>query len=148
MILYLLISEKLKYPVLFISEYINRTRSKYYTLLNEASRTNDYKSVIMYMLEWISEQAIVTEQKILHIKEMMSSIEEKIKWLGIDYHHITRVLFSHPYITISDFAEKLEVTRQTIHRYVKQLTELWIITVEKKWKNRLISIPQFITLLS
>jgi Fic family protein len=34
LILYLLLTEKLDYPVLFISEFINQNRSQYYQLLN------------------------------------------------------------------------------------------------------------------
>lgn len=149
MILYLILSEKLEYPVLFISEYINKTRSLYYQLLNQTSKTWDYKPFILYILEAISEQALVTEQKIIKIKDMMSSIEMKMKWQSnLDYHQISIVLFSHPYITISWLAEKLNVVRQTINRYVKQLEKLGIIKTEKVGKNKLIYIPEFIQLLS
>lgn len=149
MILYLILSEKLEYPVLFISGYINKTRSKYYELLNQTSRTWDYKQIILYILEAISEQAIITEQKIMKIKEMMAWIEDKLKGQStIDYHQITTILFSHPYITMTWFAEKLGVVRQTINRYVKQLEKLNIIRTQKVGKNRLIYIPEFINLLS
>ncbi len=50
MMLYLMLTKKLEFPVLFLSEYINRTRSAYYDLLNQTNRTDDYTHFILYIL--------------------------------------------------------------------------------------------------
>jgi len=108
LILYLLLTRKLDYPVLFISEFINQTRSQYYHLLNETSKTEDYTAIISYFLEAIVQQAQQTETKIVTIKTLMETTETTMQQhLKIDYHKITTILFSHPYISITDMGEKL-----------------------------------------
>ncbi|MDR0860233.1 MAG: Fic family protein [Candidatus Peribacteria bacterium] len=149
MILYLLLTEKLEYPVLFISEFINQSRSQYYQTLNGTSKSGDYTKIILYMLEAVSQQAQQTEKKILNIKTLMETVEKTMQQkLNVDYHKIATVLFSNPYITITKFAEEMGVVRQTITRYVAQLEGLGIIKTESLGNSTLISIPEFIGLLS
>jgi Fic family protein len=149
MILYLLLTGKLEYPVLFISDFINTTRKQYYTLLNTTSKTGDYAPIILYMLEAVTQQAELTAKKIINIKNVMENIEQNMQAnLHLDYHKVAMLLFSHPYITMSDFGEKLGVARATADRYVKSLTSLGIIQTQSIGRNTLISIPQFIELLS
>ena len=75
MMLYLILTKKLEYPVLFLSEYINKTRNVYYKLLNQTNKTNDYKDFILYILDAISEQSEISQQKIINIKKLMESVE-------------------------------------------------------------------------
>ena len=42
---------------------------------------------------------------ILKIKNLLLMIEEKIKKLNLDYHTITELLFSKPFLTVSEFTE-------------------------------------------
>lgn len=49
-VLYLVLSKKLDYPILFLSEYINKNRQAYYSLLNKISSTGDYSPFIIYLL--------------------------------------------------------------------------------------------------
>jgi len=108
LILYLLLTEKLDYPVLFISEFINQTRNQYYQLLNGTSKSGDYTAIILYFLEAIVQQAQQTEKKVLAIKTLMETVESTMQQhLKIDYHTLATILFSHPYISITDLGEKL-----------------------------------------
>ena len=50
-VLYLIMSGKLDYPVLFLSEYINKHRKEYYRLFTKTRDTGDYSDFIIYMLE-------------------------------------------------------------------------------------------------
>jgi len=75
MMLYLMLTKKLELPVLFLSEYINSTRSSYYALLNQTNRTNDYTQFILYILEGITQQSIVSQAKVIAIKELMEQVE-------------------------------------------------------------------------
>jgi Fic family protein len=97
-----MLTKKLDYPVLFLSEYINKTRIEYYRLLNHTNQSNDYTEFILYILNAITEQAKVAQEKIVKIKKLMENTEAKIeKYTNLDYHKITRILFSSPFITVS-----------------------------------------------
>jgi len=102
MMLYLMFTKKLDYPVLFLSEYINKTRSVYYKLLNQTNQSNDYTDFILYILNAIAEQAMISQNKIVKIKELMEHTEHELaRRTSLDYHKITRLFFSFPFITVS-----------------------------------------------
>ena len=149
MILYLILTKKLEYPVLFLSEYINNTRTQYYKLLNQTNKTDNYKDFILYILEAIRFQAIISQNKISSIKNLMDETQSKIIniW-NLDYHKIVRILFSYPYITISDFGKLLGISRQTTTRYISKLQAWNVINILKIWRTSLVYIPEFIKILS
>jgi len=147
-ILYLILSKKLDFPVLFLSEYINKTKDKYYSLLNKTHKTWDYSEFIVYFLEWIISQADKTSKKILRIQNLMKDIEQKIEKLNMNYHKITNLLFSEPYLSISSFEKHMSVKRITATRNIKKLEDNNIVSSVKVWRNKLIFIPEFIDLLS
>lgn len=122
MMLYLLLTKKLEYPILFLSQYINTTRSEYYNLLNHTNQTNDYTDFILYILKGIEEQSMVTQEKIVKIHKLMDMTQLKIQQQSsIDYHKITKILFSYPFISMSKFREKMQVTKPTVSKYITTL---------------------------
>lgn len=149
MMLYLILTKKLEYPVLFLSEYINKTRPTYYNLLNSTNKSDDYTDFILYILTAITQQAIDAQEKIMNIKNLMEKVETTLAiQTSLDYHKITKILFSYPYISVSDLWLKLNVARQTMTRYIPQLEKTWVIKIVKIGRNSLIYIPEFIQLLS
>jgi len=56
-LLYLLMTKKLEYPVLFLSDYINKNKNKYYQIFQKTHRTNDLKEMILFILEAIETQS-------------------------------------------------------------------------------------------
>ena len=146
-IIYLILTNKLDYPILFLSEYINKNKNQYYSLLNSTSRNWDYTKFTLFMLDAIETQSNLTQNKIIRIKDLINSIQQRLSTQNVDYYQITSVLFSSPYISISTFAQKLWTSRQTVSRYVKQFEKINIIKTVKIWKNKLIFIPEFINVL-
>lgn len=147
-VLYLVLTKKLDYPILFLSEYINKTRQKYYTLLWKTTSTWDYSEFIIYLLEWIIIQSKITSEKIIKIKDLMNEVEKKLSSLNLDYHKITNILFSNPFLTVWEFEKLLWVARATANRQLKKMEELQIISTTKVWKNKLIYLKDFINLLT
>lgn len=147
-VLYLVLTKKLDFPVLFLSEYINKNKSVYYKLLNSTTQTGDYTDFIIYLLQWIIEQSKNTWGKILQIKELMQKKEAQIELLHMDYAKITKILFSFPFLTVTDFAKELWVSRQSISKNIIKLEENNIIETLKVWKSKLIYVPEFIDILA
>jgi Fic family protein len=147
-ILHLVLAGKLDYPILFLSEYINRTKTDYYKLLNKTTETWNYTDFTIYLLKWIILQAKNTSNRIIQIKDLIIKIESEISSLNIDYHKITIILFSKPYQTLSNFEKEMWVSRATANRYIDKLEGRWIISSVKVWKNKLIYISEFIDLIS
>lgn len=148
MMLYLLLTKKLEYPILFLSEYINKTRAEYYRLLNYTNQTNDYTDFILYILHGIEQQSITTQEKIVQIHKLMDETQLKIQQnSSIDYHKITKILFSYPFISMSKFREKMEVTKPTVSKYMNTLESLHIVKTIKVGRKVLVYMPDFIDLL-
>lgn len=146
--LYLLLTKKLEYPILFLSEYINKTRAEYYRLLNYTNQTNDYTDFILYILHGIEQQSITTQEKIVQIHKLMDETQLKIQQnSSIDYHKITKILFSYPFISMSKFREKMEVTKPTVSKYMNTLESLHIVKTIKVGRKVLVYMPDFIDLL-
>jgi Fic family protein len=146
-VLYLVMTGKLDFPVLFLSEYINKTRQEYYRLFNATRSGADYTGFIVYLLEGIIIQARDTTEKIIRIRKLMKQTEETIAQLNLDYHKITMILFSKPFLTVSDFAEALGLTRQSATKYISLLEDKSILSSIKVGKNKLIYIQSFINIL-
>lgn len=146
-VLYLIMAGKLDYPVLFLSEFINKNRQEYYRLFTHIRETEDFGDFIIYMLEWVIIQATNTAEKIININTLMNTTEQSISHLGIDYHKIITLFFSKPFLTMSEFTEYMKCTRPTATRYMRILQEHKAISSIKIWKNKLIYIPAFIELL-
>lgn len=62
----------LKYPVLYLSDYIERNRSEYYERLDKVRTENDLRSWLLYFLRGIKEvsrESADTMQAIIHLRE-------------------------------------------------------------------------------
>ncbi|MCH2189045.1 Fic family protein [Candidatus Gracilibacteria bacterium] len=146
-VLYLVLTKKLDFPVLFLSEYINKTKSTYYGLLNKTTQYGDYSDFIIYLLEGIIHQANDTGKKILKIKKLMKNTESQISHLNMDYYKLTILLFSEPFLTLHKMQTELGIGKRTVIRYIQKLEENNIVSSLKVGKNKLIYIPEFIQLL-
>lgn len=147
-VLYLVLTQKLDYPILFLSEYINKNKPEYYNLLNKTSISWNYKSFIIYLLQGIIEQSKKTWIKILKIKKLIEKNEIETSKLNLDYSRISKILFSFPFLTVTDFTRNIWLTRQASTNIINKLEKNSIIKTVKIWRNKLIFIPEFIEILS
>ena len=146
-VLYLILAKKLDFPILFLSEYINKNRDKYYSLLSETHMNSDYTDFIVYLLNWIIRQADKTSKKILSIQKLMKEVEWKIERLNMDYAKITILLFSEPFLSVTNYKKGMWVVNNTATRNIQKLEENNIISSIKIWRTKLIYIKEFIELL-
>ena len=147
MILFLLLSKKLTYPILYISEYINKHRTEYYDILRRTSELADYSAIIKFMLNAVIEQAKKTQQQLVEIKRIMDEKQTLIKKILPNSHEITQQFFNHPFIGITKFADNIGLSRQTASKYLSTLTKEKIISEIQIGKSKVYFMPEFINLL-
>lgn len=143
MVLYLVLSWKLDYPILFLSEYINKNKIDYYKILNNTSKTWDYKDIIMFILNAIEKQSQITAQKIIDINKLIKRLNKKI-----NNEKIVKYIFSNPFISIKNMSEDLKITRQTASKYIKSLENSKTLEAINYWRNILYFNEEFIKILS
>lgn len=149
MILYLISSKLLDYPVLFLSGYINANKQRYYDILQYTQKTSDYTQIITYILEAILIQSRITSQKIITINQLISKLEQQIhELLPKKSYQITWSLLKNPFLTLQNFADSIQVSRHTARSYIEKLATAGIIQKTQVGKWTLISVPAFIHVLS
>ncbi len=147
-ILQLLQSRKLEYPILYLSEYIMKSKKEYYQLFQETREELDVSKFVNYILLWIIEQSKITQTKILGIQKLMEETIIKINKLWLNGYEITKALVSTPYLSISELWVKTWLTRQTASKHATILINNWIAEMMQIKNSKFISLIWFIELIS
>ncbi len=150
MILYLVMSGRLKFPVLYISGYIQDHKNLYYSSLREANEKNDYKDLILYMLKAVEKQAQESEQNIIKIEELMATVEGMIeKKMRVHSKELLNCLFSRAFLTIDYVQDYLKLSsRQTASKYLQTLAKLGHFDVGRLGRQKFFYSKEFVKLLS
>jgi Fic family protein len=128
-ILFLVEKGLLDKPILFLSHYILRTKSNYYTGLRNVTEKDAWTDWIMYILEAIETMALETQQRVASIKTAMDEAKVLVKTKApkIYSKDLIETIFEHPYCKIR-FLEEAEIAkRQTAAVYLQTLEELGIL---------------------
>ena len=135
-VLYLVLKKLLDDPILYLSDYIIKTKNEYYLLLQEVTTRQNWEKWILYILKGIEETSIQTLQMIKDIKALLDSTIEKVQreLPKIYKKELIECIFYQPYTKINFIKEKLCVRRQTASDYLKQLEDIGILSSVLKGK--------------
>lgn len=147
-LLYLILTKKITKPVLFLSAYILSQKNKYYASFDRQGMKWMYENMIAFMLDGIWKQSQATQEKIIAIHNLMDATTKHIKneWFR-DYHLISQLLFSYPFMTVQSFADSLWVTRQSASELIKKLETKKIIKTTRLKNSKLLYLPSFIEII-
>lgn len=131
-VLYLVLKELLDIPVLYLSRYIIRTKSEYYSLLQEVRDNESWENWILYILEGIEITSRETIGIITEIRELMKDYKKRIREQYRFYSQdLLNNLFCHPYTKIEFLERDLKISRQTASKYLDELAVNGFIRKEK-----------------
>lgn len=137
-ILYLVLSDLLDTPILYLSKYIIKNKQEYYRLFQETRKTNNYEDWIIYMLKGIEQTALSTINIInkisVEMKQMKNELREKTK---IYSKELLESLFYDFYTKVSYIKEQLNCSERTALRYLNELEKQGFITSEKIGRERI-----------
>lgn len=124
-ILYLIENGLLNIPVLYLSRYIIKNKSKYYQNLLNVTLEQDWESWIIYMLDAVQSTSDWTCNRINIIVQLMAETIDyvKNKFPKIYSRELIELLFVQPYCRISNITDEGIVKRQTASEYLKKLVE-------------------------
>jgi Fic family protein len=132
-ILYLVLKDKLDYPVLYLSTFIHQHRKEYYDLLKQANENlHALESFVLYMLKAITETAKSTTQFIQRMHQVMelTKVEMIIRLPDLDASAIVQYLFSCMYTKNEFFRNNFSLSRATATKYLKALEKEGFVTSE------------------
>lgn len=136
-ILYLVANDLLDLPVLYLSQYLIKTKADYYHHLQTVRTVGDWEPWLLYMLDGVAKTAIETIELIKQIKALMQSYKQKMreKLPKIYRQELLNNLFNHPYTKIEFIMADLDVSRLTAAKYLEQLVEVSLLHKEKVGRN-------------
>lgn len=148
-ILYLILKEYLDIPILYLSSYIIRNKTRYYELLLSVTKDHAWEEWVLFILKGIEETAKETILKIRKIRDILDAtiglVKEKTP--GIYSKELVETLFVNPYCKGEFLVSSLGVERKTAARYLKQLEESGILESVKVGTERIYIHTELIRLL-
>ena len=148
-ILYLIEQKLLSIPVLYLSRYIIRNKSKYYKYLLNVTQHDDWESWIIYMLDAVEDTSKWTCAKITVIVELMRETREHVKknLPGIYSSELVDILFVQPYCRISNLVEANIAQRQAASDYLKKLAKIKVVEEVERGREKIFINPRFMSVL-
>jgi len=131
-ILYLINKGLLSLPILYLSRYIIKHKNDYYRLLNLVRKQNLWQEWVLYMLDAVVETSKETTEMVVKISNCINHHTEIIKNNASKIYSLELInnLFRYPYTKIEYLMNDLNLSRNTIIRYLDKLIAIGI--VEKK----------------
>jgi Fic family protein len=121
-VLSLVKSGLLDIPVLYLSQHIVRTKSRYYELLQAVREHDAWEEWVLYMLEAVETTARQTVITIGAIRSALMDYKHRIRAAHKFYSQdLINNLFTHPYTKIEFVQSDLGVSRLTATKYLDAL---------------------------
>ena len=123
-VLYLVKEGLLDIPVLYLSNYIVRTKANYYRLLQTVRDGDTWEEWVLYLLEAVEQTAGQTIATVNAIKLALSDYKHRIRD-GYKFYSqdLINNLFTHPYTRIDFVQRDLQVSRLTSTKYLEALVD-------------------------
>jgi Fic family protein len=150
MILFLVLTKVIHFPVLFLSGYILKNKNEYYILLNRTTQTQDYTGLILYFLDCIISQSLESKKSVDAIQAHYKYIKIILKENNIDAYTFEMLdyLFTKPLYTIHDMEKYTQKHRNTCSKYLNTLVNVGLLQKRKYKKEYLFYNPAFLKILS
>ena len=149
--LYLVWKTILDKPTLYLSDFFERNKGKYYDALTVVRASNDIEHWIKFFLVGVSETAQKGKQTFEKIILLRRECEEKIVTLGRRAklgNDLLKQLFTHPILTVNQAKSKLGIANhQTANALIKDFQRLRILNEVTGYKrNRLFAFTRYFNL--
>jgi len=150
MVLQLIQSGLLKYPILYISGYINQNRSEYYRHLRNVTAEDQWHEFINYMLRGFYIKARETREDLANITKLFDEVKEQVRTGNKKIYsaELVEALFTFPVITPTKLASHLNKHYTTTSKYLAQLKEMGILKEAVVGKYHLFANYRLLKILS
>jgi Fic family protein len=135
-ILYLVLSEMLQLPILYLSRFIIQNKLDYYRLLQSVRTDNNWEEWILFMLEAVDQTAKQTVVLIHDIKELMLKVKHDLRDNYKFYsQELLNHLFKQPYTKIEFLMSDLGISRVTAANYLNLLADKKLLMKHRSGKS-------------
>lgn len=141
-VLYLVMSDMLDLPILYLSRYVTRNKGEYYRLIqairdNDGNNQKEWEEWILFILKGVEETAEDTIRLVKGIGDLMNKFKNILRpAFGNRYkHELLNNLFFHPYTKIEFVQRDMMVERKTAAKYLENIVEIGLLKKIKIWNT-------------
>jgi len=120
-VLMLVSSGVLHYPMLYLSSYIERHRTEYADRLLAVSEEGAWDEWLQFFLRGIREQAQETFVRAKLLVDKRNEYQSRYSDAAKSVRHLSLALFEDPYFTVREASERIDVVYQTANNAVETL---------------------------
>ncbi|ARU06462.1 addiction module protein [Comamonas serinivorans] len=149
-ILYLIEQGLLQLPILYLSRHIIAHKQDYYRLLLDITREGAWQPWLIFMLQAVEHTSRWTTAKIGAIRALAEHTTDHVRRHATKIYsrELVDLIFEQPYCRIGNVVDKGLGQRQAASRYLRQLTELGVLTELNVGREKLFIHPKLMQLLS
>ena len=139
-VLFLAFKGLLDVPILYLSEFIIKEKTRYYRLLREVCEKGAWENWILFMLTAIEETSQSTVKKVVRINSLLEDTIEHCRRNLPSYMYskeLVELLFERPYCKVKFLVDRGIAKRQRASVYLKTLEEIGILRRKKVGKENL-----------
>jgi len=124
-VLYLLQTQRLSVPILYLSGFVMQHRDEYYRRLREVTEKDAWGEWVLYMLRAVAETSIGTLDRVRRMQELRAEYLERARdAVGrAPAREIVDLMFSYPYLKINTLVNQAIGGRQAVSRYLHSLAK-------------------------
>ena len=141
-ILYLVITDLLDLPILYLSRYITHHKGEYYHLIQAIRDKNtdnakEWVEWILFILKGVEETAGNTIELVKGISQLMAEYKNVLRPIfdKAYKHELINNLFFHPYTKIEYMQHDMMVQRKTAAKYLDMIVETGLLEKVKKGRE-------------
>lgn len=148
--LFLFYKKRLSRPMFYLSEYMEKYRSEYYTRLKDISDSNNWNAWIGFYLGAVKDQGQKNSYRVECIIDLHRTMLARIRALTRTQYNveITDALFNKPIFNAPDLQIRTKIPKQTLMPVLKKLTDAGILATIKEAKGRSPAVIKFPELLA
>lgn len=149
LLLYLKLSGLLNTPAIYLSEYIIKNKTAYYTCLRNVTEKKDWENYMLYMLDMVEKTSISGLDRLNKINSAMVTTADKIKKKlpKIYSKDLLEILFRLPYTKRQHLIEENIGNPKTVGNYLMALEKNGFLKSVKVGKEKLYLNQQLLTIL-
>ena len=141
-ILYLVVTDLLDLPILYLSRYITHHKGEYYHLIQAIRDKNtdnakEWEEWILFILKGVEETAGNTIELVKGISQLMAEYKNVLRPIfdKAYKHELINNLFFHPYTKIEYMQHDMMVQRKTAAKYLDRIVETGLLEKVKKGRE-------------
>lgn len=128
-VLYLILSDFLELPVLYLSTYVIAHKQQYYELLRGVTNSQKWEDWILFMLDAVEETSREAISKIKGITVLLDDTMEKVRRQlpAVYSKELIELVFRQPYTKVKLLVDEGLAERKTVAKYLDELARIGVL---------------------